>query len=566
MNNVVDAALIKLQDTFESKAVLVFTEIEHLPIEHPEVKEYLSRKNYNWLTVLDNGDVLFYFDPTAADAQAYFSEITNVQTLMKSKSLNCNLRPCSLTVLNHYLKIASPETEVKRSHHLSIVTDETSSEIEQRTNTQHLLDNIIDAAYQAGSSDIHIETDEINNKSVFRFRVDGRLIEQKAAALRLSEAVVSRVASLIIGHEAHVGGGSTSDTFDKNRPIGGSFTVKTHRRTVKLRYSHMPTSEPKGLSIVMRIVTGDGNGGIPTFKDLDYSIGEIKLMNRILKYPNGIVFFTGPTGSGKSSAMAAGTTIFPDTVKILAFEDPVETNLPNVCQVQVGSSATTNFAAYGRTALRQDPDVIIYGEIRDPEVMSSAIDQANTGHLVLTTLHTNTPADAIERLLSLGANLTALTHSSLIRAIVGQRLIPRLCKHCKVSLNNAVKSRWANDDHKRVHNYFAKYHPEELNGIYTVNKAGNVCSNCNHTGEKGRAPIVEIIHVDNIGRGYIKKGDINGWIEHLRERNWIDLRGKALKRIFAGQVCALSTELLIESPFGISNDDFDYSQFGDHLL
>lgn len=561
-----DLALLKLQDTFKSKAVLVFTEIEDEPISNPEIKSYLARKNFDWLTILEGGDVLFYFDPDDENVQNYYCEITNIQALMKQKMLACNLRPCNLTVLSHYLKIASPEAEIKRSHQLSIVTDETASEIEQRTNTQHLLDNIIDAASQAGSSDIHIETDETLNKAIFKFRVDGRLVEQKAAALRLSEVVVSRVASLIIGHEAHVGGGSTSDTFDKNRPVGGSFTVKTHTRTVKLRYSHMPTSEPKGLSIVMRIVTGDGSGRVPTFADLDYSSGEIRLMNRILKYPNGIVFFTGPTGSGKSSAMAAGTTTFPPTIKILSFEDPVETNLPNVCQVQVGNNSSNNFAAYGRTALRQDPDVIIYGEIRDPEVMLSAIDQANTGHLVLTTLHTNTPADAIERLVSLGANITTLTHSSLIRAIVGQRLIPRLCTACKIPLVEAVNSSWASDDHRRVYNYFMANHPEEISGIFTNRGAPNNCDKCSGIGEKGRAPIVEIIHVDNVGRNFIKKGDISGWLDHLRSRKWVDLKGKALTRIFAGQVCPLSTELIIESPFGISNDDFDYSDFEDSYL
>lgn len=554
--------IAKLEEMYRTQSVNVITDITSSPIDDVELRQYLSEKNYNWLTVLNSGEILFNFETDIDSKSEKVEAINNVASMLLKRGLTPVPRPCSVTVIQYLLSLNAKTSNVKKSHqNLNLVTDNTVEEQHERTEVQHLLDNIIDAAAQAGTSDIHIETDEQNNVAVFRFRVDGNLTVQTATALKLTERMAIKLGSMIIGHEAHTGGGSTSDTFDKNRPINGSFTVKTQKRSVKLRYSHLPIAEPKGLSIVMRIVTGDGKGTVPTFYDLQYSHSEIALLERIFRYPQGIILFTGPTGSGKSSAMAAGTTIIPKTTKIISFEDPVESKLPNVCQVQIGNNEYTSYAAYARTVLRQDPDVIIYGEIRDEIVMQSAIDQANTGHLVLSTLHTNTPADAIARLISLGSDLSTLSHGSLIRALVGQRLVGKLCPECKVKLTDSINLDTTTSDQKRVYAHFSKNFPDQLNSIYTKNLSAKKCINCKGVGEKGRLPLVEIIMVDQIGRDFIKELNIKGWLEYLRKKGWRDLTEKAIARIIDGSVCPLSAESTLDSHFGINTVEFDYEEF-----
>lgn len=553
----------RLEGIYRTSAISVLTEISAKVITDQVVRKYLDTKALSWLSVLDNGEILFHFEFDDENRKIKIEEIAQIASFLSKHGFVPVPRPCEPALIKLLVSQNAQPTIVKRSHqnqNITLVTDNTIGDQESRSEVQHLLDNIVDAASKAGSSDIHIETDEKNNKAVFKFRVDGKLTEQTASALMITERTATKLGAMIIGHEAHTGGGSTSDTFDKNKPINGSFTITTEIRTLKLRYSHTPTAEPKGLSIVMRIVTGDGKGSVPTFRELHYSASEIALLERMFKFPDGVILFTGPTGSGKSSAMAAGTTLFPKTYKVISVEDPVESKLPNVCQIQIGNNEHTSYASYARTLLRQDPDVIIYGEIRDPVVMQNAIDQANTGHLILSTLHTNTPADSIKRLVSLGSDVDTLAHGSLIRALVGQRLVEKLCPHCKVPLIEVQGKSWVTVDHRRVLSYFSKTLPEKVNSIFTKN-LDKSCNHCKGEGEKGRLPLVEIIMVDNKGRDFIRNKDITGWLAYLRQKKWKDLQFKATDRIVRGEICPLSAELLLNSPFGVNIDEFDYEEF-----
>lgn len=544
----------------KTTAVLDIHALDSTVLNDKGINDYLITKGLDWVCIFENQDLLFY-----PKKKEQIFELQNLVKVLKSKGMTrVRPRPAAREVINFARNRAGgPGAEASADR----VTKRRQRRIElaevdnERSDVQKLLDALISAADRAGTSDVHIETNEEADTAKIRYRIDGDAVDQTITALQWREQDAVSMASMIINYESHSGGGSAKDAFDRNKPIDGSFTVKTNGRKVKLRYSHQPTNNPVGLSIVLRILTGSGDGQVPGYEELGYSATERALQERAFRYPHGIVLYTGPTGSGKSTAMAAGVKTIPSTKKVLSYEDPVEASLPGVNQIQVGSTKETSFSAYARAALRQDPDVIIYGEIRDADVMRNSIHQANTGHLVLSTLHTNTAPEAIQRMADLGCEWDRLGSPSLIRAIIAQRLVKKLCQTCAVPLKTAVELGWATEDHYRLHDFFEKEHPEGLNHIKTVNRGAHKCPDCKEQGESGRLPLVEIIILDEHGREFVKAGDILGWTNYLKTQGWKSLAEKAMDRILRGEVCPASVESSLETPFGISAQTFDYREF-----
>lgn len=544
---------------FRTTPVLDIQSLDGAILADPDINEYLVASKMDWVCVFDTNEVLFY--PKSKDV---LPQLQNLRDLLKRKGRIVKLRPAAKEVIDFARNRAGgpgSETAAQKSKDRKRRREGLRPAKEGRSDVQKLLDALISAADRAGTSDVHIETDEDRDVAVIRYRIDGDATRQTHTSLQWREVDATAMASMIINYETQAGGGSAKDSFDKRKPIDGSFTVKANGRTVKLRYSHVPTTDPAGLSIVMRIVTGSGDGTIPGYEQLGYSDVERAMQERAFRYPHGIVLYTGPTGSGKSTAMAAGVITLPETRKILAYEDPVEANLPNVSQIQVGSTESTSFASYARAALRQDPDVIIYGEIRDEEVMTNTIHQANTGHLVLSTLHTNSAPEAIQRMADLGCEWGRLGSPSLIRAIIAQRLVKKVCPDCCVPLVDAVNLAWANEDHYRLHEYFSQRHPRDVHKIVTVDRTAVNCPSCKGKGEKGRLPIVEIIILDEKGREYIKDADILGWTKYLKAQGWQTMGEKARDRILSGEVCPASVEQSLETPFGVNAETFSYTEF-----
>jgi|TARA_R100001039_G_scaffold2491_2_gene1319 type II secretory ATPase GspE/PulE/Tfp pilus assembly ATPase PilB-like protein len=552
----------------KTTAVLTITDLteeEHERLDDKTVVEYLSANNLGWMIPLKNGDVLF----NNANKGAMYKSLIKLNMILRSvnRGKKAVPRPAAASVIE-FLSGSTESQESgkaakrkKRSANLKLENEDT------RTPVQRRLDTLVAAAREKGVTDIHIETDVHANRAVIKFRIDSDLISQTSGFLVWKEAEAREMATMIIDHEAQTGTGSAKLSFDENKPIDGSFEVTVDGVKTKLRYSHQPQSSPRGLSIVMRLVTGDDEGKIPTFKDLHYEPDEIALLKRAFRFPHGIVLFTGPTGSGKSSAMAAGVGTLPQTLKVMSYEDPVEADMPNVVQVQVGSQKETSFAGYARTALRQDPDVIIYGEIRDEEVAEYSGHQANTGHLVISTLHTNSAPEAIPRLADLGFDWNQLGGPSLVRAITAQRLVRKLCQHCAVPLSSIGEEGWSNEDLYRVKDYFAEHYGERADDILTVNRSpDNRCTHCGGAGEKGRLPIAEIILLDEEGRRHIKSQDLDGWVRYLKEQGWESMTDKAIRRILRGEVCPVSVEKSLETPFGIRADKFNYSEFREKVV
>ena len=323
------------------------------------------------------------------------------------------------------------------------------------------------------TSDIHIEALE---KSVrVRYRIDGALFERATYNIKLLPAIVARLKV--------VGG---MDISEKRKPQDGRITTFVDNREYDIRVSILPTVY--GEKTVMRI-TNKGNL-TRDISELGFSDSERKVFTHILKNPHGIILVTGPTGSGKSTTLyTALSELNTEDVNIITVEDPVEANVAGINQVQTNVKAGLTFASALRSILRQDPDIIMIGEIRDTETASIAVQASITGHLVVSTLHTNSAASTVSRLEDMGIEPYLIADS--VVGIIAQRLVRRLCQKCK-------RKRPATEDELEL----LGYKPEDQLEIYEP--VG--CSNCDNSGFRGRIGVYEIMEVSNDVKRIIAKG------------------------------------------------------------
>ena len=276
-----------------------------------------------------------------------------------------------------------------------------------------LVNSIIEQAARLRASDIHIEA--LENKVRVRYRIDGALYEKSSYSVHLLSAIMARLK--IIGG---------MDIAEKRKPQDGRITMVIDRNEYDIRVSILPTVF--GEKCVMRLAQKQA---LTRDKEqLGFSPEELKAFDHILKNPNGILLVTGPTGSGKSTTLyTALSELNREDVNIITVEDPVEANIDGINQVQVNTKAELTFASALRSILRQDPDIIMIGEIRDGETAEIAVQASITGHLVVSTLHTNSAAGTISRLADMGIENYLLADSLI--GIIAQRLVRRLCPNCK---------------------------------------------------------------------------------------------------------------------------------------
>jgi type IV pilus assembly protein PilB len=342
-----------------------------------------------------------------------------------------------------------------------------------------LVNSIIKQAVKAKASDIHIEPFE-NNVRV-RFRVDGDLQEIMTPAKSTHSAIITRIK--IMGK---------MDIAEKRVPQDGRVETNIDGKEIDLRISILPTVY--GEKIVIRLL--DRSSFLLSKNQLGFSSKNLELMESIVKNPNGIILVTGPTGSGKTTTLY---TILRELNRIdkniITVEDPVEYRLQGISQVQVNLKSGMTFAGALRSILRQDPDIIMIGEIRDVETAQIAVRAAITGHLVLSTMHTNDTSSTVTRLLDMG--IESYLVSSSVVGVIAQRLVRKICEHCKSSYD-------ANDSERRILN---------INDSVTLYR-GKGCTYCNQTGYKGRTAIHEIMP---IGKELRIKIDNKENIEALRD-------------------------------------------------
>lgn len=330
-----------------------------------------------------------------------------------------------------------------------------------------IVSTILEYAVSSRSSDVHIEPQE--DRLRVRYRIDGILYDKLSLPKNVQEALISRIKIL------------SEMKIDEHRtPQDGRFNFKIGENEVDLRISVVPTVD--GENIVMRLLRK--SGGIPTFQELGLGGTSLKSLELAIARPHGIILVCGPTGSGKTTTLySVLSKLNTPKVNIMSLEDPVEYQMPGVNQVQINPAVGLTFASGLRSFLRQDPNIILVGEIRDKETTDLAMQAALTGHLVFSTLHTSDAAGALPRLLDLGAESFLLV--STINAIVGQRIVRKVCEYCKVS--------------------FAPP-PQELNemktmlgSLFTLKDAevkvykGKGCNECGNSGYNGRIGIFEVL-------------------------------------------------------------------------
>ncbi len=347
-----------------------------------------------------------------------------------------------------------------------------------------LLQSLFEDALQVGASDIHLEPDE--NVLRIRQRVDGILQEHVMDEKRIMPALVLRLKLM-----------ASLDISEKRLPQDGRFSLKVKQHSIDVRMSTMPVQH--GESVVLRLL--DQSAGILDLEQLGMAEALRLRFEGMVRRPHGMVLVTGPTGSGKTTTLYSTLKILnrPE-VKIITVEDPVEYRLPRVNQVQVKPDIDLTFARVLRSSLRQDPDIVLIGEMRDEETVDIGLRAAMTGHMVLSTLHTNDAIATVNRLLDMGAPGYLLASS--LHSILAQRLIRRICESCKM----------AGEADKQERAWLARNaDAESMRQDYY---RGSGCSHCNNTGYRGRIGVYELLEIDEAMALALSRSDTAAFVEH----------------------------------------------------
>lgn len=345
--------------------------------------------------------------------------------------------------------------------------------------------SLLDFAMKARASDIHVEPLETHTR--IRYRIDGILYEKLILPSRIHDALVSRVKIM-----------SELKIDEKRVPQDGRFNYKSDGSEVDVRVSTLPTAH--GEKVVMRLLRK--SGGVPTLPDLGLRGLALKNLEISSLRPHGIIIVCGPTGSGKTTTLyAVLSRINSSKVNIVTLEDPVEYQIGGVNQVQINPAAGLTFATGLRAFLRQDPNIILVGEIRDGETTDLAIQAALTGHLVFSTLHTSNASGAIPRLLDLGGEPFLLASS--LNAVVGQRILRKICPKCKESYE--PPEIMANDIRTVLGKYLT---PDKLVNGKLMLYRGKGCEECGDSGFLGRIGIFEVLPVtDKVAKLVLTRAD-----------------------------------------------------------
>jgi Type II secretory pathway, ATPase PulE/Tfp pilus assembly pathway, ATPase PilB len=327
-----------------------------------------------------------------------------------------------------------------------------------------LVDSILYRAVNYGASDIHIEPQE--KEIVLRFRIDGMLKKIDTYPTNIKDPLVSRFKIL-----------ANLDISERRKPQDGIIKIRISNKKVQLRVSTLPTIF--GEKIVMRVQFPDEFSALK-LEMLGFEEDEVEKLKQTYTKPYGIILVVGPTGSGKTTTLySILQDLNKEDVNIVTAEDPVEINIPGLNQVQIDEKVGRTFEAVLRSFLRQDPDIMLVGEIRDTITAEIAIKSSLTGHLVLSTLHVNDAPSTVARLIDMG--IEPFLISSSLLAVSAQRLVRKLCPYCKIPYEPTKEKR--------------EYYGINADIIHKPNKQG--CEHCNHLGYKGRTVIAELMFVDN---------------------------------------------------------------------
>ena len=376
------------------------------------------------------------------------------------------------------------------------------NEMGEEASIVKFVNQIIAEADRQGATDIHIEPQETELR--IRYRIDGMLhkVDVPPQLNRLKSAIISRIKVM-----------ANLDIAEKRLPMDGRIGIRIAGQDIDIRVSTMPAAY--GESISLRLLAKSGN--FVKMDDLGFNERDYAVVNKIIHRPNGIFLVTGPTGSGKSTSLYSFLSeVNKIDVRIMTAEDPIEYHMAGINQVQMQSEIGMTFARALRAFLRQDPDIIMVGEIRDRETAEIAINASLTGHMVFSTLHTNDAAGAFPRLIDMGVEPFLI--ASAVAGVMGQRLCRRLCPQCKKEVPLDMK-------------YYSLDTPPERNTVFEP--AG--CDVCTRTGYKGRRALFEVLEVDEDIEGAIVRRENATQIRNISlSKGMKTLREDGWAKVFAG--------------------------------
>lgn len=403
--------------------------------------------------------------------------------------------------------IASFAEQLQAEHQVNEAFDfDIGDEDSDEVTVVKLINSLFEDAIQVGASDIHIEPD--SNVLRLRQRIDGVLHETLLNEVNIASALVLRLKLM-----------ANLDISEKRLPQDGRFNIRVKGQSVDIRMSTMPVQY--GESVVMRLL--NQTSGLRKLEESGLPADLLARLRDQLRRPHGMILVTGPTGSGKTTTLyGALSELNVPGKKIITAEDPVEYRLPRINQVQVNSKINLNFSTVLRTFLRQDPDIILIGEMRDHETVEIGLRAALTGHLVLSTLHTNDAIDSALRMMDMGA--PGYLVASAVRAVVAQRLIRKVCPDCKVDdqIDEARKQWLSVRFPNQVHQTFTK---------------GRGCQNCNLTGYRGRIGVFEMLELEQHMMDSLRSSDAVAFSKAARaSKNYKPLLASAMELAIEGTV------------------------------
>ncbi|URM12102.1 Flp pilus assembly complex ATPase component TadA [Vibrio anguillarum] len=369
-----------------------------------------------------------------------------------------------------------------------------------------LINSLFEDAIQVGASDIHIEPDA--NVLRLRQRIDGVLHETLLNETNIASALVLRLKLM-----------ANLDISEKRLPQDGRFNIRAKGQSVDIRMSTMPVQY--GESVVMRLL--NQSSGVRKLEESGIPDDILQRLRHQLKRPHGMILVTGPTGSGKTTTLyGALSELNVPGKKIITAEDPVEYRLPRISQVQINPKIDLDFSTVLRTFLRQDPDIILVGEMRDQETVEIGLRAALTGHLVLSTLHTNDAVDSALRMMDMGA--PGYLVASAVRAVVAQRLVRKVCPDCKaVDEVDEARKQW-----------LTVRFPNQVEAAFT---RGRGCQNCNLTGYRGRIGVFEMLELEHEMMDALRANDAVSFAKAARQsKQYKPLLASAMELALQGVV------------------------------
>ena len=524
-----EKALERYAEAARSKVLYSQADLDPRDKPMPDMNDWCDQRDN--IVVMQSG-LIITSDPTSREVQ-------NCKIAMINRGLQPGKVKPAVPKLITVLKgnVASDED----------VAEKRRREEEKISSQQQRLRTLVQEAVNADVSDIHIEVRADCAK--IRFRKYGEMYLHAEWFPRLGRELASVAFNKETDHAtAH---------FNPLIPQDASMPLQVDDTTVRLRLASVPAHG--GFDVVMRILGVGNEASSVKLEQLGYTPEQVYIIRRAIQMPHGAVLLSGPTGSGKTTTLASCMQMIKGTRKVYTIEDPVEKVVPTVTQISVNTDKDDrSFASFGKAALRMDPDYIVLGEMRDEDTANVMVRAAITGHLVFSTIHTNSAPGIITRLVDMGISPVMLCDSNVLVCLIFQRLIPTLCQHCCIPVSQAKA-------HKNHLQRWQDVFGDDFGNLRA--RAEEQCKHCHSVGIGGRKVIAEVIWVDEAGRRFIQQLDTIGWEKYLREKGWQSYKDRTMQVVREGIADPFDGESLVGEISKLSDEEgFDYHRARQEMI